>query len=179
MATVLLIEDEPEYASAMANWISDYEVEIANTGEGALSKLDDSIDVVLLDRRLPDMPGRKVLEEIRSSDVDCRVAMVTAVEPDFDVIEMGFDEYLVKPVTEEQIRSLVDRLVRLSQYDNQVRRLYRLASRKIALESSKSTEVLQNNPEYLELVDEFEHVRNQVDDTISELLDEDPKLLIK
>jgi len=62
--------------------------------------IDETVDVVLLDRMMPGMSGQEVLAAIRERGLDCRVAMVTAVDADFDVIEMGFDEYLGKPRTE-------------------------------------------------------------------------------
>lgn len=179
MVTVLLVEDDPEYASAIARWLSDFDVVIATSGKDALEAFDESIDIALLDRRLPDIQGEEVLSEIRSSDADCRVAMVTGVEPDIDVAKMGFDEYVVKPVTEDEIQSLVDRLIKLSEYDSQIRRLYQLTSRRITLETSNSSEVLESNREYNELVQEYERVRDEVDDTIQEILDEDPKMLIQ
>ncbi|MFC4553269.1 response regulator, partial [Halorussus sp. GCM10023401] len=103
--TVLVIEDEPDLGRLYELWLEDdYDVKHVETGEQALSALDDSVDVVLLDRRLPGMSGRAVLEEIRERDVDCRVAMVTAVDPSFDVVEMGFDTYVTKPPDREQLR---------------------------------------------------------------------------
>lgn len=179
MVTVLLVEDDPEYASAIADWLSHHDVVIATSGQDALENFDESIDIALLDRRLPDIQGEEVLAEIRSTEIDCRVAMVTAVEPDIDVAKMGFDEYVVKPVTKDEIQSLVDRLVKLAEYDDQIRRLYQLTSRRITLEASKSAEDLESHREYTELVDEFERVRDEVDETIQEILAEDPKLLIQ
>ncbi|MFB6270737.1 MAG: response regulator [Halobacterium sp.] len=92
-ATVLVVEDETPLAALYERWLSDaYRVRVANTGGDALDRFDGAVDVVLLDRRLPDRPGSEVLERIRGHDSDCQVAMVTAVEPDEDVLEMGFDD---------------------------------------------------------------------------------------
>ncbi len=45
------------------------------------------------------MSGDEVLDTIAERGIDPAVVMVTAVDPDFDIVEMPFDEYLTKPVT--------------------------------------------------------------------------------
>ncbi|MFB6163446.1 MAG: response regulator transcription factor, partial [Halococcoides sp.] len=91
-ASVLVVEDERSTAEAYARVLDDeYAVEVATTGEHALELLDESTDVVLLDRRMPGLSGAEVLAEIAERSVDCRVAMVTAVEPGFDSPLHGFE----------------------------------------------------------------------------------------
>jgi len=80
---------------------ADHEVRTAYSGEEALEKVDEDVDIVLLDRLLPDLPdlpGDEVLERVRERGLDCRVVMVTAVDPDFDIVELPVDEYIHKPV---------------------------------------------------------------------------------
>ena len=92
--TVLVVEDEPDIAALYSGFLEErYDVTVAETATEAVDRVDAAVDVVLLDRRLPDGSGDDVLEHIRESGYDCRVAMVTAVEPDFDIIDMGFDLY--------------------------------------------------------------------------------------
>ena len=81
---VLVVEDEPDLADLYATWLKiDYSVRTAYGGEEAVEQLDDEIDVVLLDRRMPGLSGDEVLTKIRERGIDCYVSMVTAVEPDF------------------------------------------------------------------------------------------------
>lgn len=47
---------------------------------------------------MPVRSGNEVLDKMRIAGYDWCVAMVTTVEPDLDILEMGFDDYLVKPV---------------------------------------------------------------------------------
>ena len=111
-STVLVVEDKEELAETFAAWLEpDHEVRLALTGHEALDLADETVDVVLLDRRLPDIDGREVLDRLRADGLDCRVCMVTAVQPDFDILDMGFDDYAVKPVFQDDL--LVDRLQRL------------------------------------------------------------------
>jgi len=108
---VLFVDDEPKLADMYAAHLSDeYETETANDGPSALERIDDSIDVVFLDRRMPGPSGDRVLDTIRERDHDVKVVMLTAVEPDVDIVEMGYDEYVVKPVDEEELRETVEAL---------------------------------------------------------------------
>jgi DNA-binding response OmpR family regulator len=168
--TVLIVEDEPDLADLYATWLGDeYEVRTAYGGHEALEQLDGDVDVVLLDRRMPDMPGDEVLTAIRDDGENCRVAMVTAVEPDFDIIAMGFDDYLVKPVTKDDIYSTVSNLLRRDEYETGVSELFALASKKALLESEKSPAELDANEEYQELTERLDDLRERVDTTLSEI----------
>jgi DNA-binding response OmpR family regulator len=80
--TVLVVEDKERLRELYGGWVSEaYEVVTARTAEEALDVFDDSIDVVLLDRRMPDASGDDILAEMRGSETDVRIAMVTAIEP--------------------------------------------------------------------------------------------------
>lgn len=164
---LLIVDDEQGLLDLHVHWLGDrYAVRTALDGEEALRKFDEDVDVVLLDRRMPGRTGDKVLEEIRAEDADCRVAMVTAVNPDFDIVEMGLDDYVTKPVSADDLRATVEGLVRLSAYDDQVQRYYSLASKKAVLEAEKSVGELSDNDEYRRLEEELERARHQVDDTL-------------
>ncbi|EMA28367.1 response regulator receiver protein [Haloarcula japonica DSM 6131] len=110
---MLVVEDETDIADSYELWLNNaYEVYRAETGEVALSKLDElAVDVVLLDRMLPGVSGDEVLDEIRKQGYRCRVAMVSAVQPGIDVVEMGFDGYITKPPDKEELRETVERLL--------------------------------------------------------------------
>lgn len=146
-STVLVVEDERALASLYDAWLSDgYDVRVAHTGQDALDLLDETVDVVLLDRRLPGLSGQEVLTAIREQYDDCQVAMVTAVEPGVDVLEMGFDDYVTKPASRGDIRSVVASLVDRKQYDAYVQRYFRLLSKRAALERELGD--LAEHPEY-------------------------------
>lgn len=165
---VLVVEDEPDLADLYAAWLSDeYRVRTAYGGREALDSLDDDVDVILLDRRMPGLSGDEVLVAVRDRGIDCRVAMVTAVEPDFDIIAMGFDDYLVKPVTKDALQETVESLLRRSEYDTGVQEFYALASKKALLESEKGQATLDESEEYAELTERIGVLRENLDDTIA------------
>ena len=171
---VLVVEDEPDLADLYATWLkADYRVRTAYGGEEALEQLDDEISVMLLDRRMPGLSGDEVLDAARERGIDCPVSMVTAVEPDFDIIDMGFDTYLVKPVTRDTLTETVEDLLSRNSYDEGVQELYSLASKKALLESEKGRSSLENNEEYQALSERLAELRDELDETVSSLDDHD------
>ncbi len=170
--TVVVVEDEPDLADLYAAWLEDeYDVHPAYCGEDALELVDelDDVDVVLLDRRMPDISGDEVLTAMEDREVDARVAMVTAVEPDFDIVAMGFDDYLVKPVAREALEGTVSKLLLRDEYAVGVRELFSLASKKALLEAEKSAAELDGSEEYAELSARIEDRRSRLDETLDEL----------
>ena len=166
---VLVVEDEPDLADLYATWLSsEYRVRTAYGGHEALDALDEEVAVVLLDRRMPGLSGDEVLTAVRDRGIDCRVAMVTAVEPDFDIIAMGFDDYLVKPVTKDALADTVSNLCSRNAYDEGVQELVSLASKKALLESEKGVAELEDNDEYQELTDRIETLRADLDQALGD-----------
>jgi CheY-like chemotaxis protein len=106
--TLLFVDDRPELADGYAERFDEYDTRVAYGGHAGLEKLDDEVDIVFLDRRMPDLPGEEVLESVLESAYDPRVVMLTGVEPDVDIVEMGFDAYLEKPVDPEALHEVVD-----------------------------------------------------------------------
>jgi DNA-binding response OmpR family regulator len=171
---VLVVEDEPDLANLYASWLRDHcSVRTAYNGNQALDATDEDVSAVLLDRRMPGISGDRVLTAIRERELDCRVAMVTAVEPDFDIVEMGFDDYLVKPVSRDELLDTVDQLLLRSTYDEQMQEFFALASKKAILDSEKSEPEIRASEEYARLEDRLAVLREQIDDTIAELSSHD------
>ncbi|GGL23441.1 DNA-binding protein [Halarchaeum grantii] len=178
--TVLVVEDDRDLADLYAAWLEgEHDVRIANTASEALEEFDAEVDVVLLDRRLPESSGDEVLSSIREEGSDAQVAMVSAVDPDFDIIEMGFDAYLVKPVTREELMDLVGRLLTRRVYTVEVREYFALASKRAALESRKDAETLAENEEYQRLLADLEALESALDEEMGSLSDEDVVAVFK
>lgn len=162
--SVLIVDDEQPVADSYRDQLLEgCAVTVAYSGEQALRRVDSDVDVVLLDRRMPDISGGEVLGEIRNRGIDCRVVMITAVDPDVDIVEMDFDEYLVKPVTGEQLRDVVDRMAARKSLDNQIERIFVLASKLATLEAKLTYEQLQESNEYARLRDEFDQRRDDIE----------------
>ena len=171
---VLIVEDEPDVAETYRLWLeTEYEVRTAQNGDAGLEELDSDVDVVLLDRMMPGLSGDEVLEHIREDDLECRVAMVTAVEPDFDILEMGFDAYLSKPIKSDQLEETVENLLERSEYDSLLQEYYSLVEKQATLEASKSRAELAESAEYDRLNSEIDSLRDDLSETLGGIEDDE------
>ncbi|GAD53596.1 hoxA-like transcriptional regulator [Halarchaeum acidiphilum MH1-52-1] len=168
--TVLAVDDLDEYLQLYEAQLGDeYRVRTVSKAADALDLIDETIDVVLLDRNMPDMSGDEVLERIRDAGHDCRVALVTAVEPDRDVVDMGFDASLVKPVSRDRLRDTVERLLRRTRYDDELTALYDLCAKRASHTDRGETDV----EAYNDLVAEIGERRRAVDAAAAEFTPDD------
>lgn len=162
---MLLVDDEERVAKTYQLRLgADYETTIALDGHEAMELIDDSYDVVLLDRRMPDLSGDEVLEEIRRRGFDCRVVMVTAVDPDFDITEMEFDDYVVKPVTKDELLAVVERALTISEYNDQLQTLSSLQLKRNVLEVEMAEHELEDSHKYQSLCEEIETLEAEIEE---------------
>jgi len=166
-ATVLVVDDDEAVADVYASQLSrKYDVLKAYDGETALEKVTPAVDVVLLDRRMHGLSGRDVLETIRERDLTCGVVMVTAVDPEFDIVDMGFDDYLLKPVKRAELERAVSETLERLGTRTAVREYLSLASKVAALRVEKNPAELDGNEEYERLVDRVRELESEVDDEV-------------
>ncbi|RLM97533.1 HalX domain-containing protein [Haloarcula sp. Atlit-7R] len=171
-ATVLVVDDEQDIADLYSTWLlTAHDVQTAYSGTEALELVDASVDVVFLDRQMPDMSGDEVLDAIAQQGLDPAVVMVTAVDPDFDIVEMPFDEYLTKPVGRDDLLDTVSEMLVRTTYDEQVQEYFAVASKKATLETQKNTPQLEASDEYQSVNEQFHELRDRVDATAAEIDD--------
>jgi DNA-binding response OmpR family regulator len=168
-ASVLIVEDETDLADMYARYLDDYDVEVAYSGQQALDVLGDGFDVVLLDRRMPVVSGNEVLGYVEDEGLNVRVAMVTAVDPDFEIIDLRIDDYLVKPVTRAEARDTVDRLLKLDEYDQRLRMLTSKKIKRNVLQVEKTGHALEESAEFQQLNEEIAELESEVEAIAREL----------
>ena len=102
---VLLVDDEPQFREALAERLvlRGLDVQQSGDGEDAVRRVrqDPSIDVVVLDRKMPGMDGAQTLQEIKSFRSEIQVIMLTgygSVESATEAGKLGAYRYLAKPV---------------------------------------------------------------------------------
>lgn len=114
---VLVVDDEPELRLLARAMFEREQINVTEAADGAaaiaLLATEPPFDVVLLDVKLPDMPGGEVLRRLREIDATIKVAVLTADAPDAhrarDLIH-GADLYFVKPFS---VRELVANVIEL------------------------------------------------------------------
>jgi DNA-binding response OmpR family regulator len=170
-ATVLVVDDETEVADVYALKLErEYDVRVAYGGQEALEKAD-GVDVVLLDRRMPDVSGDEVLAELRDREDDYRVIMITAVDPDFDIIEMPFDDYLCKPVESADLLGAVEQQLAADAYDDRLTEYYEVTSKLALLEAEKTPQELDENEDVAALRERADRLESEMAESLSDFED--------
>jgi nitrogen regulation protein NR(I) len=120
MARLLVIDDEPNLRYSLVKSLQSETIEVATTGtarEGIEAVRRQPPDAVILDVRLPDIPGLEAFDEIRRIDPRLPVIIVTAfstTDTAIEAMKRGAFEYLLKPVDFHQLRELVNKAIELS-----------------------------------------------------------------
>ncbi|MBD5457455.1 MAG: response regulator transcription factor [Lachnospiraceae bacterium] len=123
MSRILIIEDEEAIADLEKDYLelSDFEVEIENTGDAGLKKaMSEDFDLVILDLMLPGMDGFEVCKNIRE-EKNIPIIMVSAKKDDIDKIRglgLGADDYMTKPFSPSELVARVK--AHMSRYDRLV-----------------------------------------------------------
>ncbi|MDP5275157.1 response regulator transcription factor [Chengkuizengella axinellae] len=115
---ILMVDDEPIVRNAMANMIrtieDDYEVQTAEDGEDAISKLKNTkFDIVITDIRMPGMDGLQLAKYIYESNSKTYVVMLTG-HADFEYARTALQykvvDYLLKPTSVESVREIISKI---------------------------------------------------------------------
>src|SRR3984957_13944716 len=119
MVSLLLVEDDPAIRSALMRSLNQlgHAVNAVSSGMAALSgAVEQKPDVVLLDLGLPDVDGADVLSMLRAvSDVPVIVATARDDEAEIvRVLDLGADDYLIKPFTAAQLNARIKAVMRRS-----------------------------------------------------------------
>ena len=115
---VLVVEDDAETAAYVARGLKEqgHGVEVAGNGrDGLFLALDQSYDVVVMDRMLPGMDGLSLVKSMRAGGLETPVIFLTAlggVGDRVDGLEAGADDYLVKPFSFSELYARVNALAR-------------------------------------------------------------------
>lgn len=168
--TVLIIDDDPRLVNMYAGWLEgEYQVKRAYNGEDGLRQLTDDVDVVILDRRMPGLSGEEVLSRIRQLGIDTRVIMLTAVEPDLDIVDMDFDTYIVKPGNRETIRDAITDLLTRDSYEEETEEYLVLNAKRALLESELSQVELEQDQRYRWLMRRLDELEAEIDDPTNKI----------
>lgn len=122
---ILIAEDDTNTRKLMSAVLrqNGYNVIPAADGEEALELLEEEhVDLMILDIMMPRLDGYKLTEKVRESGRTVPVLMVTAKEAQADKVrgfKAGADDYMVKPVDEEEMLWRITALLRRAQIANE------------------------------------------------------------
>ena len=118
-ARILVVDDEPSIVEMLAYNLrrANYDVLIAEDGEEALARARDGHpDLIILDLMLPGLDGLEVCRVIRR-ERDVPIIMLTARDAEVDRVvglELGADDYVVKPFSVRELMVRVKNVLRRS-----------------------------------------------------------------
>ncbi len=108
---ILIVDDEPMLVELLSDYLSDigYMTLTAFDSLGALEKLKDAPDLILLDINMPEMDGLELCKAIRN-EVACPILFLTARDAEQDRINgllIGGDDYITKPFSLPEIAARI------------------------------------------------------------------------
>jgi two-component system response regulator AtoC len=126
--TILVVDDEQLIRWSLAERLraEGYRVLEAETGQQALDRIEDGIDLVLLDYRLPDIDGVTVLRRIKDHDPDILVILLTAyatVETAVEAMKIGAYHFANKPFNLDDVAATVAKALETTELRREVRML--------------------------------------------------------
>jgi two-component system, NtrC family, response regulator AtoC len=129
--TILIIDDEPYLPHQFARYLRKhgYDVSTAADGDAGLAEMQhNTIDLVLLDLRLPRISGLDLLTQIRKIDQDVPIVMLTAygdVQTAVEAMKLGACDYLLKGFDLDELLMVVQRSLETSAMSRELRELQR------------------------------------------------------
>ncbi|WHR58171.1 response regulator transcription factor [Acinetobacter haemolyticus] len=120
---ILLAEDDASQAESIKDWLEmdGYSVDWVERGDHAILAVEQhQYDCVLLDRGLPKASGDQILKSIRQRNLKTPVIFITAKDHIHDRVEgldLGANDYLVKPFNLEELSARVRSQLRQHQVD--------------------------------------------------------------
>ncbi|MCX7638144.1 MAG: sigma-54 dependent transcriptional regulator [Cyclobacteriaceae bacterium] len=140
---IFVVEDDPAYTRFLKYVLGlnpDYEVEYFTTGKECLANLHKNPDVITLDYSLPDLPGEKVLEQIRQYDQGISVIIVSAQEKIGTAVELlkaGAFDYITKDQdTKERLFNSINNARQKTSLIREIHQLKKEISGKYSFEKS-------------------------------------------
>lgn len=122
---ILIVDDEKNIRLTLTHTleIEGYEAQTAVNGEDALEQLTHAtFDLMLLDLRMPGMDGMAVLRQAARQRPDMPVIIITAhgtIENAVEAVKLGAVDFIQKPFSPEEIRTLVAQVLDRKHLDEQ------------------------------------------------------------
>lgn len=116
-ANILVIDDEESMRAGCVQTLTEngYRVQTVNNGRMGLERIaKESFDVILLDLKMPGIPGMEVLKKLKENDPNSVVIIITAygtIDSAVEAMKQGAYDFLPKPFTPETLTSIVKRAV--------------------------------------------------------------------
>ena len=125
-AKILIVDDELIMRESLAGWLQrdGHVVQTAPSGEEALEKLKDShFDIMLVDIKMEGISGLDVLQQVKESDPDVAVVMITAygsIPTAIQAMKNGAYDYMLKPFDPNELGVLIEKITRYQEQEREM-----------------------------------------------------------
>ncbi|MDX1535912.1 MAG: response regulator transcription factor [Candidatus Spechtbacterales bacterium] len=117
---ILVIEDEKKLAQTLKKGLEKdgHAVDYVLDGQSGFQRIklyESEYDLVILDLMLPEKSGEEVCKEVREEGIKIPILILSAkgmVENKIELLDMGADDYLVKPFSFDELKARVNALLR-------------------------------------------------------------------
>jgi DNA-binding NarL/FixJ family response regulator len=120
---------------------------------------------------MPGMAGDDVIKRIDDWELEFQVILVSAIDPDTDIIDLPFDGYLTKSVSKDELLDAVEQVFLKQRYEELVAEYNAAAETYDVLREAYSRSELEGNEEFAELEDRMAELEAEFDETIEKLDD--------
>jgi two-component system, OmpR family, response regulator len=124
MINILMIEDDPEFAELLSEYLAQYDIKVTNFEDPylGLSAGVKKYDLLILDLTLPGMDGLEVCEEmVAKYDIPIIISSARSdITDKVDALALGADDYLPKPYDPKEMYARITSLLRRYSKSNNV-----------------------------------------------------------
>jgi two-component system response regulator HydG len=156
---VLVIDNDPAHAEAMADSLRSvgFECTVAGSGPEGAELLDvGTYEIVITDLKMPELGGLEILAKVKQVQPDAEVILVTGhgtIESAVEAMQRGAFNYLLKPLDLKQLRAVVENAAR-SQYLRRANaELHRRLDERFGFEG-----LIGNSPQMVEVIQRLQRI---------------------
>ncbi|MCL4532925.1 MAG: sigma-54 dependent transcriptional regulator [Deltaproteobacteria bacterium] len=142
--SILIVDDDINYRKILSDFLKNegYDVDSANSAEEAISRLEkDFFNIIISDLKLPGKTGIELLKTVKSRSEDIEMIILTAfgsVDSAVSALKIGACDYLVKPLSLEELSITLKKLVEKLQLKNYASYFKREIFKKFFIGKSKA-----------------------------------------
>ena len=166
---ILIVEDEIKLANATkrALELQKYAVDVAYDGEVGLDlAIGESFDLIILDLMLPKIDGLEICRQIRKEKIHTPVLILTAkgqINDKVTGLDIGADDYMVKPFSFEELFARIRALVRRSaNMDNPILKVKDLIVDPVAFKVKKGDKLIELSAKEFSILEYLMRHKNTV-----------------
>lgn len=175
MNRILLIEDDKSLGYILKEYLQmhDFKIEWAKDGEEGISQFNKgSFDICIVDVMMPKRDGFSVAEEIKTTQPEMPLIFLTAKSMKIDKLKgfkVGCDDYIVKPVDEEELIARIQAVLRRSGNTKVKKEQYTIG----AFNFHTKNQVLSSDDSSIHLTQKESRVLEMLCEDIGELVERD------